>query len=360
MKKFLMLLSFVLALNTATCVFASSTNSVTTVQHVKDGTSLASASFEIVPHSEVETGSSIILTFTNATVFSQDIIDGTSSDTTAVGYKTGGYQYNVNGITWDGTKSFGEVVPYTGSSQLPYYIRRINDIQIEVYLINLPDVYVGSSLANVNGSGRAPYYSIPLVVYADSDGDAEVTVSIDSNGTSISSSGSSEINNSLATSDTTTTTTTVTETETETTTESSNEESSSSAVLSNRVEVQIGAYSIVVNGTSISIDTPAYIQESSSSTMIPLRVVSEGIIGDDDCISWDATTKTATITYNDNEIKFTAGSNIVYINGTSSVMSNGVSAEIKDGRMFVPFRTLGEALGADVSWDAETKTAYFN
>ncbi len=41
-------------------------------------------------------------------------------------------------------------------------------------------------------------------------------------------------------------------------------------------------------------------------------------------------------------------------------MAYGVYAEIKDSRMFVPFRTLGEAVGAKVDWDAETKTAIFN
>ncbi len=356
MKKILLLLSIVFALNSMTAAFASSTNTVTKVQHVKNGTSLASASYEIVPHSEVETGSSIIITFTNATVFSQDIIDGTSTDTKAIGYLSGGYQYNENGITWDGSASFSDVMPYTGTSRLPYYIRRMNDEQIEVFLINLPDVYVDSSLASVNGSGRHPYYSIPLVVYADTDEDsAEVTVEIDSNGTSISSSNSSSINNSLAE-----TSTTTTEAETETTTVEADDESSSSAVLSNNVQVQIGAYTIAVNGTSISIDAPAYIQEQSSSTMIPLRAVSQGIIGDEDCVEWDAETKTAVISYAGNEVSFSAGSNIMYVNGEAVEMSNGVSAEITNSRMFVPFRALGEALGAEVSWDAETKTAYFN
>ena len=41
-------------------------------------------------------------------------------------------------------------------------------------------------------------------------------------------------------------------------------------------------------------------------------------------------------------------------------MAYGVYAEIKDSRMFVPFRNLGEAVGAKVDWDAETKTAIFN
>jgi hypothetical protein len=28
--------------------------------------------------------------------------------------------------------------------------------------------------------------------------------------------------------------------------------------------------------------------------------------------------------------------------------------------MFVPFRALGQALGVNVSWDADTRTAYYN
>ena len=41
-------------------------------------------------------------------------------------------------------------------------------------------------------------------------------------------------------------------------------------------------------------------------------------------------------------------------------MPNGSYAEIKDNRMFVPFRGLGYAIGVPVDWDAETKTAIFN
>jgi hypothetical protein len=32
---------------------------------------------------------------------------------------------------------------------------------------------------------------------------------------------------------------------------------------------------------------------------------------------------------------------------------------IADGRTMVPFRFIGEALGAEVDWDADTRTAYF-
>lgn len=350
MKKIFLILAMALALNTT--AFATSTNNVTKIQHLRDGASLADASFEITPHSEVETGSSIIITFTNAKIFSQEIIDGTSRDTTEVGYKAGGYQYSENGVTWNGHDSFDKVVPYTASGKLPYYIRRMNDIQIEVFLMNLPDIYVGDSLKAVNGSNRTPYYSIPMVAYADCDGDGEVTVEIDNNGSSISSMGGNTVNNSLATS-----TTTTTEATTETTTSEYKEDNTK---LSNKVEVTMGSKEIVVNGKKVTIDAPAYIQKESSSAMIPLRAVSQGVVGNEDCVKWDPETKTAIIEFGNNKIEFTAGSNIAYINGKAKNMDFGVKTEITDSRMFVPFRALGEALGAEVSWNGESKTAYFN
>ena len=47
------------------------------------------------------------------------------------------------------------------------------------------------------------------------------------------------------------------------------------------------------------------------------------------------------------------------VNGVKSTMSNGTSAEICNGRMYIPFRVLGEVLGVDVEWDSNTKTAIY-
>ena len=47
------------------------------------------------------------------------------------------------------------------------------------------------------------------------------------------------------------------------------------------------------------------------------------------------------------------------INNNPQIMENGVKAEIKDSRMFIPFRALGRALGVQVDWNAETKTAIY-
>ena len=101
--------------------------------------------------------------------------------------------------------------------------------------------------------------------------------------------------------------------------------------------------------------------------MVPLRFVAIAIAGGNvdsadssDIITWDAATKTATITAGTNTVVFTAGSRTYAVNGNTLNISNQAVAEIVDGRMFVPFRTIGEALGAQVSWDAATKTAMYN
>ena len=149
-----------------------------------------------------------------------------------------------------------------------------------------------------------------------------------------------------------------------TTTEEATEATTSA--LTDAVKVTIGKKAIIIGENSYNMDVAPYIQDSSNSTMVPLRFVSLAICGGDivqadnsNIIAWDSISKTATINANGNIIKFTAGSNIMLINNKPIVMENGVKAEISNGRMFIPFRALGKALGVNVEWDAETKTAIY-
>ncbi len=143
--------------------------------------------------------------------------------------------------------------------------------------------------------------------------------------------------------------------------------------LDGKVEVTIGSSTIKMDGKEVAMDTAAYIQTASNSTMVPLRFVSLAIgvdqaaVEDADNsskITWDANNKVATILYaagnGQKIIQFQANSPVMVIDGTAITMENGVKAEIVDGRMFVPFRALGTALGVPVSWDAETRTAIYN
>lgn len=139
------------------------------------------------------------------------------------------------------------------------------------------------------------------------------------------------------------------------------------------VEVTIGESTIKMDGEDVAMDVAPYIQTSSNSTMVPLRFVSLAIgvdaenatsADESNKVMWDANTKTATVLYaagnGQKIIQFTAGSNIMTIDGTAVPMEYGVVAEITDSRMFVPFRALGQALGVPVAWDAETRTAIYN
>lgn len=143
--------------------------------------------------------------------------------------------------------------------------------------------------------------------------------------------------------------------------------------LDSTVKVTIGEKTILIDEKASDMDVAPYIQASSNSTMVPLRFVAVALGVDPNSItnpdesskvSWDPNTKTVTIYYgagtNQKIIQFTAGSNIMKVDASDIPMDYGVIAEIKDGRMFVPFRALGQALGVNVSWDADTKTATFN
>lgn len=139
------------------------------------------------------------------------------------------------------------------------------------------------------------------------------------------------------------------------------------------VKVSVSEKTVLVGDQAYDMDVAPYIQASSNSTMVPLRFVSVALGVDSSNVSnpdasnkiaWDANTKTTTIYYGAGTgqkiIQFQAGSNIMVVDGTRIPMEYGVVAEIKDGRMFVPFRALGQALGVTVSWDADTRTAIYN
>ena len=145
------------------------------------------------------------------------------------------------------------------------------------------------------------------------------------------------------------------------------------ATLDGEVRVTIGEKSLVMDGETVEMDAAAYIQTASNSTMVPLRFVTLALGVDQDAvtdadnsskIAWDATSKTATIMYSAGSqqkiIQFTAGSPNMVVDGVTITMEYGVVAEIVDGRMYVPFRALGQALGVPVTWDAETRTAIYN
>jgi hypothetical protein len=108
---------------------------------------------------------------------------------------------------------------------------------------------------------------------------------------------------------------------------------------------------VKVNGESISFSSAEPVIEDGR-TLIPLRGVFEKLGYD---IAWIADTKTAVLTNGENEISVTALSPVLNVNGSEKTLD--VSAKIIDGYMYIPLRAIGEAGGASVSWNSETKVA---
>lgn len=127
------------------------------------------------------------------------------------------------------------------------------------------------------------------------------------------------------------------------------------------VRVYLDFFAVVIGGgNAYSIDVSPYIQLSTNSIMVPLRFVSVALLGGNVisadislAINWAANTKTASIDYGDNVIGFQAESNIINASGVENTMANNVVvSEISNGRLYILFRALSEAFGADVDWDS--------
>jgi hypothetical protein len=69
--------------------------------------------------------------------------------------------------------------------------------------------------------------------------------------------------------------------------------------------------------------------------------------------SWDAATRTITVIKGGTTIELAVGSMAIATNGKTSQMD--VSPLIEDGRTYLPARYVAEALGYKVSWEAEAQ-----
>jgi len=141
------------------------------------------------------------------------------------------------------------------------------------------------------------------------------------------------------------------------------------------VTVTIDDSTCTVNGEAYDMGVAPYIQTTpdGGSTLVPLRFVSIALGVDSESLDdpdasqrvvWNQGTKTVTLYYGQGTgqkiVQFTAGSNNMVVDGNPIPMDYGVVAEIKDDRMFVPFRALGSALGIKVTWDDTTRTATYS
>jgi hypothetical protein len=116
------------------------------------------------------------------------------------------------------------------------------------------------------------------------------------------------------------------------------------------VNLQIGNTIMTVDGKEEKVSVAPEI--IGGSTMLPMRDLVEKAFGGK--VDWNAATKTATVTYRDTVIVVQIGNKEAIVNGVKTPIS-GTPPLIKGGSTLLPFRFIGEALGATVEWFANTK-----
>lgn len=118
------------------------------------------------------------------------------------------------------------------------------------------------------------------------------------------------------------------------------------------IKIPIGSDTVYVNGEEINLSSPpAYIDEESQTTMVPLRFISE-IIGAK--VEWIPNTKEIIITQDDKTIRMSVKSINTTVNGKEFTLP--CKPQIKEERAFVPLKFIAQNLEFIVDWIPESKT----
>ncbi|GGD66888.1 family 10 glycosylhydrolase [Paenibacillus nasutitermitis] len=104
--------------------------------------------------------------------------------------------------------------------------------------------------------------------------------------------------------------------------------------------------SIFLDGQQIKSDVSPYIVPKADTTLVPLRVISEGLGAS---VDWEQLTKSVTISWPETMIKMTAGQTYALVN--ENKVKLGTTVTVKQGRVMVPLRFVGEQLGLQVNWN---------
>jgi uncharacterized protein DUF4300/copper amine oxidase-like protein len=120
-------------------------------------------------------------------------------------------------------------------------------------------------------------------------------------------------------------------------------------ILSNFVFAESEPIKVEVNNQELVFDVEPIIIEDL--TVVPVRLIFESLALE---VIWDQTNRTVTGKNKDNLISLQIDEDNAKVNG--NVVKLDTPAVIIDGRTMVPARFIGEATGAKVSWNEDTKT----
>ncbi|MGB4071125.1 MAG: copper amine oxidase N-terminal domain-containing protein, partial [bacterium] len=117
-----------------------------------------------------------------------------------------------------------------------------------------------------------------------------------------------------------------------------------------KVVLTIGANFGLVDGAVTDLDAPAFIAEGR--TFVPVRFIAEALGAEADWEPKDAAVETVYLTWDDMQIVIGIGDEFLTVirDGEEEVMTFDGAARIVDGRTYLPFRAIGEAIGLEVDY----------
>ncbi|AGK99886.1 stalk domain-containing protein [Desulfoscipio gibsoniae] len=118
----------------------------------------------------------------------------------------------------------------------------------------------------------------------------------------------------------------------------------------NVIKLAIGQLAASINGTSYTLDVKPYIDTKAGRTLVPIRFISEALGAD---VEWITTDRQVKIKDAGKVLTLTIGSPNVLVDGVQSTID--CTPEIVSERTFLPLRFVSENLGAQVSYEDQTK-----
>lgn len=112
---------------------------------------------------------------------------------------------------------------------------------------------------------------------------------------------------------------------------------------------QSGQIQVYLDGQLMTFDQPPVIIEGR--TMVPMAAIFQGLGA---TVTWDAASQMVTARKGDTTIKLIIGMPSAQVNGHETALSP--APQIINGRTLVPLYFVAQALGAQVQWDAATRT----
>lgn len=117
------------------------------------------------------------------------------------------------------------------------------------------------------------------------------------------------------------------------------------------VTAETDKVTVTLDGTEVTFPDAQPFVDVRDRTLVPIRFVSEAMGAK---VDWENDTRTVVIQKDEDNIRYTIGQPIAYLNGEMLTFdSYGI---LKESRTFVPLRFIAEMLSCDVDWKDDAKT----